>query len=109
MKSRNFVVHASQIARAESVDLATGRRKDFDCFLQSPSYLSDLGSERKFSYHDVLAFIRRINYYTSVLRVLSMHFHGYTPPEWADILSAKFVWEPAHDHPAHQLYLLRED
>ncbi|WP_157257254.1 hypothetical protein [Methyloversatilis discipulorum] len=107
--SRNFIVHSSQIIGAESLDLATGRRKRFENFLHAPGYLNDLGSERKLFLHDVLEFIRRINYYDRVLRVLSMHFHGHTLDEWAGILSTKFVWVPAKDHPAHPLYLLREE
>lgn len=108
-KSRNFIVHSSQIGGAESVDLATGRRKRFEHFLQAPSYLSDLASEQKLFLHDVLEFIRRVKYYVRVLKVLSMHFHGYIPPEWAGILTAKFVWVPPEDHPAYQMYLLRDD
>ncbi len=107
--SRNFIVHSSHIAGAESVDLATGRRQKFEHFLQSPSYLSELAAERKFFLHDVLDFIRRTTYYLANLRVLSMHFHGYVPPKWTEILSTKFAWVPPEDHPAHQLYVLRDE
>lgn len=108
-KSRNFIVHSSQIGGAESVNLATGKRLRFEHFLQAPSYLSDLASEQKLFLHDVLEFIRRVKYYVRVLRVLSMHFHGYIPPEWAGILTERFVWVPQEGHPAYQMYLLRDD
>lgn len=107
--SRNFIVHSSHIGGAESVDLATGRRLKFKNFLQGPTYLSDLGSERKYFLHDVLDFVRRVKYYVAVLRVLSMHFHGHVPPQWAAILTTKFVWVPPEEHPAHQMYVLRDD
>lgn len=102
--SRNFIVHASQIGGAESVDLATGRRLKFEHFLQAPSYMSDLAAERKYFLHDVLDFIRRTTYYLSNLLVLNMHFHGHTLAESTGILSVKFVWMPKEDHPAYQLF-----
>lgn len=71
---RNFIVHASQIAGAEEVDLANGRRRKWTARLIPPDYNGSFANLRMNSIHDVVSAVRRFAYVSACLNELHHYF-----------------------------------
>lgn len=71
---RNFIVHAQQIAGAEEINLANGRRRRWTARLIPPDHSGLFANLRMNSAHDVVSAVRRFAYVSACLNELHHYF-----------------------------------
>lgn len=71
---RNFIVHAQQIAGAEEINLANGRRRKWTARLIPPDHNGSFANLKMNSAHDIVSAVRRFAYVSACLNELHHHF-----------------------------------